>query len=81
MSQIIKKNIFLVIIHYVGVMQLINVHSKDYDEHMKKWPIFKIKNYLEKIIKDKTFVSYWTDIFDEQYSKKFQAWGLQMALF
>lgn len=47
---------------------------KDYDEHMKKWPILKQKNYLEKIIKDKKFVSYWTDIFDEQYSKKFQAW-------
>ena len=40
--------------------------------YMKKWPILKQKNYLEKIIKDKKFVSYWTDIFDEQYSRSFK---------
>ena len=47
---------------------------KHYDEMMSKWPYLKKNNYLFKIINNKKFVSYWTDIFDEQYKKKFRAW-------
>lgn len=34
----------------------------------------KKKKYLLKIINDKKFVDYWSDIFDTQYSKTFKAW-------
>ncbi len=47
---------------------------KDYDEKMLEWPRLKKENYLLKIVKDKKFVDYWSDIFDIQYSKTFKAW-------
>ena len=47
---------------------------QDYDEQMKKWPIIKKNNIFFNIINDKKFLSYWTDIFDIQYKKKFIAW-------
>ena len=47
---------------------------KDYDESMKDWPILKKNNYLFKILNNKFFVSYWSDIFDLQYKKYFKAW-------
>ena len=47
---------------------------KDYDEQMKEWPIIKKKNIFLNIINDERFLSYWTDIFDAQYKKKFKAW-------
>jgi hypothetical protein len=46
----------------------------DYDEHMKEWPIIKKNKVFISIINDKKFLSYWTDIFDIQYKKKFRAW-------
>ena len=46
----------------------------DYDENMSGWKKLKNQNYLYKIINDKKFVSYWTNIFDEQFKKKFRAW-------
>ena len=47
---------------------------KDYDEKMLEWPRLKKKKYLLKIVNDKKFVDYWSDIFDTQYSKTFKAW-------
>ena len=47
---------------------------KNYDEKMLNWPKLKKNNHLFKINNNKKFASYWTDIFDEQYKKKFRAW-------
>jgi hypothetical protein len=47
---------------------------KNYDEKMLEWPQLKKKNYLYKILNNKKFVSYWTEIFDIQFKKKFRAW-------
>lgn len=47
---------------------------RDYDEHMKEWPTIKKNKVFINIINDKKFLSYWTDIFDTQYKKKFRAW-------
>ena len=47
---------------------------KDFDESMFNWPKIKKNNYLYKILNDKKFVSYWSEIFDTQFTKKFRAW-------
>ena len=47
---------------------------QDYDEHMKEWPEIKKNKVFTNIVNDKKFLSYWTDIFDTQYKKKFKAW-------
>ena len=46
----------------------------DFDENMKNWKMLSKQNHLYKILNNKKFVSYWTDIFDIQYKKKFRAW-------
>ena len=46
----------------------------DYDEKMSKWPTIKKNNSFLNIINDKKFLSYWHDIFELQYKKKFKAW-------
>ena len=45
-----------------------------FDEKMSNWPKLKKNNYLFKILNNKKFVAYWTEIFDIQYEKKFIAW-------
>ncbi len=47
---------------------------KDFDESMSNWPKLKKNNYLFKILNNKKFVAYWTEIFDIQFTKKFIAW-------
>lgn len=47
---------------------------KDYDESMLNWPKMRKNNYLYKILNNKKFVSYWSEIFDIQFTNKFRAW-------
>ena len=41
---------------------------------MRDWPKIRKNNYLYRILDDKKFVSYWSEIFDIQFTKKFRAW-------
>ena len=53
---------------------------KDFDSTFKKWKIIKKKNKLKRILNDKSFISYWTDIFDALAEKKITAWDYTWML-
>jgi hypothetical protein len=50
---------------------------KDHDDKMKDWPKIK-KNFFSGFTNNKMFIKYWTKIFNDGYSKKFQAYDFQM---
>ena len=53
---------------------------KDFDETLKTWKVIKKKNKLKKILNNKSFITYWTSIFDELSLQKIKAWDYTWML-
>jgi hypothetical protein len=48
-----------------------------YDVHMTSWPIARENNLLEDVLGKKTYVKYWSDIFDKVYNGAIDTWDYQ----